>query len=240
MIDIHCHILPGLDDGPDTVEKAVAMAKVAAADGITHIIATPHVNGNFSKGIEVEEAGSACFKKEVDAFNRLLHLEGVPVVVLPGAEISSASVRGISLFGLGMNNTQYVLIEFPHTHLPTDAGDLIFNLAVGGYRPIIAHPERNPSIIENPKKLMALREMGALVQITASSLTQAHDLDVRRCGLYLVKKRAADFIASDAHSAVSRPPVLSEAFKMVSKLVGANRAKGMVEFKPREMINCKY
>lgn len=236
MIDIHCHILPGIDDGPQHIEETVEMARLAASDGITDIIATPHINGNYPATAMSKALKADGLEKYVLMINRKIRAAGLPLRIRPGAEIAHHHIDSADLATLGMNRTRYLLIEFPHTHLPVNAGDLIFKLVIGGYRPIIAHPERNPSVIDNPKKLKALRGMGALVQITAASLTRADDPDVRRCVHYLLKKGDVDFIASDAHSAVARPPILSEAFNATKRLLGAQQATVLLRINPLSVL----
>ena len=236
MIDIHSHILPGIDDGPAQMEEAIQMARIAAADGITEMIATPHVNDHFPAIVADAARQRAGFEPDVAAFNQHLRAVGLDLMIRPGAEIAYAQIDDADLTVLGMNGTRYVLIEFPHTHLPINAAEVIFKLVINGYRPIVAHPERNPSVIDNPKKLMVLRERGALAQLTAASLTRANDPDIRQCARYLVKKGAVDFIATDAHSAGSRPPTLSAARDMAAKQVGTQRAAALVSGNPLALL----
>lgn len=234
MIDIHCHILPLLDDGPEKMSEAVAMARIAAEDGITHIVATPHVNETYT--LVEEDALAVCFQAEVDRLRDRLRAERVPVGIVPGAEIFCTNASKRALAKLGMNNTSYLLIEFPHTHLPSDAADLIFQLANEGFYPIIAHPERNPSIIKKNDKLILLREMGALAQITAASLFETSRRHVRQCALSLLEKGAVDFIATDAHSAKSRPPILSKAYGLVAELAGERIAEVLMRENATAML----
>jgi protein-tyrosine phosphatase len=228
MIDLHCHILPGIDDGPQTMEESVAMARRAVADGIDHIVATPHVKATFSVCGQSFQKGAPYFNEQVLQLYDRLKSEGVKIGIFPGAEIALPAIDEETISVLGINNTKYLLIEFPHTRLPAKAGEVVFNLKTKGYHPIIAHPERNPSVIDDPRKLMELRENGALVQITASSLADTDDPDIRQCALYLVKKNVVDFIASDAHSAEIRPPVLSKAYALAAKMVGTKKAEMLV------------
>lgn len=232
MIDTHCHILPWVDDGPSEITQSVEMAKIAAEDGITHIVATPHVNKVYSNRPDAAQRFAAALYR----LNFRLEAEGIPIKVLVGAEIADSCARTMALSGLELNNTKYLLVEFPHTHLPADAQDLLFNLALKGYKTIIAHPERNPSVIENPKRLLKLRKSGALVQVTASSLTNKRNSDVWRCARHLVKNGAVEIIASDAHNADQRKPVLSEAVAVASKLVGEKEARRMVLENPFEIL----
>ena len=200
MIDIHCHILPGIDDGPKHIDESLEMAKIASRDGITTIVATPHIKEPLYPS---EDIGI-----KVAALNDLLTEKGIPLSVLQGADVSS-SVDVSLLHAYTINRTRYILIEFPHLYLPGNAKDIIFRLMMHGYRPIITHPERNLSILGNPKLFFELLDTGLLVQITADSLTGAFGLDIRECASYFLKKGIVHFIATDAHSSRERRPELS-------------------------------
>jgi protein-tyrosine phosphatase len=237
MIDLHCHILPGIDDGPQTMEESVAMARRAVEDGIVHIVATPHVNASFAVSGQSFQKNTAFFQTQVRQLHDRLKSEGLMIGIFPGAVIALPAIEEDTISVLGINNTKYLLIEFPHARLPAKAGEVVLNLRAKGYHPIVAHPERNPSIIDDPRKLMELRKIGALVQITASSLTGTGDSDVRQCAHYLVKKNAVEFIASDSHSVDTRPPVLSKAYELIAEMVGVEKAEMLVWWNQVGVIN---
>jgi protein-tyrosine phosphatase len=227
MIDIHCHILPGIDDGPSDMNESIEMASVAAADGITTIVATPHLKDRIYPA-EIIASG-------VSALNRQLAERKIPVRVLRGADISAMFSLTL-LKDFTINGTKYLLFEFPHTHMPSNAGQIIFNAMVSGLRPIITHPERNPSVVRDPSGLIELREAGALVQITAGSLTGDFGPEAQGCALFLLKKGAVDIIASDAHSVDVRRPVLSEGLLVAEKVLGRESALRLVEDNPAAVI----
>lgn len=231
MIDIHCHILPGIDDGARNAKESLRMAKIAAADGVKKIVATPHVK---------ETIHSAGFlKKCVAKLNEVLKERQVPVEILYGADVS-ALLAPEDLKGYTINNTRFILIEFPYTHIPLNARDILFNLVLCGLTPIITHPERNPSVIRNPETLLSLLTGDVYVQITADSLTGNFGNKIQECACFLLKKGAVHFIASDAHSAKVRRPVLSEAVSVAEKIVGKEKARMLVEDNPLAVISGKH
>jgi protein-tyrosine phosphatase len=227
MIDIHCHILPGIDDGPDVLADALDMAEIAATDGITHIVATPHVRG--------EILSPGFFEERIRQFSDKLRRIYSPLRILRGADVSSALPTKI-LARYTINNGPYFLLEFPHSHLPRNADEIVFQIRLADLRPIITHPERNPSIIRNPELLFRLVDAGGLVQVTAGSLTGGFGSDARNCAVYLLKKGRVHFIATDAHSPIHRRPVLSKAVKEAASIIGAKAALDLVTTNPSAVI----
>ena len=162
MIDLHCHILPGIDDGAKTMEDSITMAMAAYEEGIHTIVATPHhQNGRF---INVKEM----VIEKVEELNEELEIKGVPIKILPGQEVRihgdllEELSKGIAI-GVG-NTTNYLLIEFPSGHVPQFANQILYDLKVEGYRPVIVHPERNREIMENPSVLYELVKKGIFTQ----------------------------------------------------------------------------
>ena len=231
MIDLHCHILPSIDDGAKNAKESVSMARVAAKDGITHIVATPHIR---------ETLHPVNFLKQyVTKFNEALQKLQVPVEILYGADVY-AMLLPKEVRRYAINNTQYILIEFPYTHIPANASDILFNFKTQNLIPIITHPERIPSVIRNPETLFSLLSRDVYVQVTADSLTGNFGEQIQECAFYLLQKGAVHFIASDAHSATVRRPVLSEAVKVAEKIVGKEEARKLVEDNPLAVISGKH
>lgn len=227
MIDIHCHILPGIDDGAADLVEAVKMAEIAFADGIVKIIATPHINEPSITG----QSLSICYEMLI----RSLEEKFIPVDILLGGEV--AAHLDSSEFNLHtLNNTKYILIEFPAHHLPLNAGEIIFNLILNGFHPIIAHPERNSSILKKPDILFNLLNSQVLVQITAGSITGMFGPDTMACARFLLRKGVVSFIATDAHSAGHRRPVLSKGVQAAGKIIGKEKALKMVTTNPEAML----
>ncbi len=227
MIDIHCHILPGIDDGPSGIGESIQMARIAVEDGITTIVATPHVKDTVHPASAIE--------KRVADLNGHLQALDIPLKVLPGADVN-AFLNPSLMKDYTIGETNYILIEFPHTHIPQNAKDILFNISLQGLLPIITHPERNASVIKNPDFLFELLYANVLVQLTAESLTGEFGPDVRECALYLLSRGAVGCIATDAHSCGWRPPVLSEGVKVAAGVIGMERALQLVVANPEAVI----
>lgn len=227
MIDIHCHILPGIDDGPSDIQESIEMARIAATDGIEKIVATPHIK-NTLHPVSVIRDNIALLNKRLDELN-------ISVEILQGADVNA--MLDVSLLkGYTINNTQYILVEFPHSHLPNSMKDVLFKMMIKGYRPIITHPERNFSVLKDPGILFELVNGGVLAQITADSITGTFGVDVKECARYLLKRNVISFMATDAHSCYHRRPVLSEGVKAAEKVIGRENVLRLVKGNPYAAI----
>ncbi len=227
MIDLHCHILPGVDDGPATLEQSLLMAEIAEGDGVTRIVATPHVHGPSPSPAQIIS--------ECRTLNEALQAKGCPQEVLPGAEVY-AMANPAHLEERTINSSKYLLIEFPLTHLPAEASQIIFNLRVNGFKPIIAHPERIPGIIVRPQLLEELLTEEVYVQLTAGSLAGSFGPGPEKCARYLLKKGLVHFLASDGHGADFRQPILSRGLKVASRLLGSDAARRLVFENPERVL----
>jgi len=230
MIDIHCHILPGIDDGALSVEDSVKMARVAASDGIRKVVATPHI----SDGQCLQET----IKEKIHHLNHVLDELGIPVEILPGAEVQYL-FDPLKIKACTINNTAYALIEFPFEYLPSTAKEIIFKLIINGLKPIIAHPERNLSIIRNPEMLLHLLDEQVYVQITADSIAGTFGREIEKCATHLLKKGWVDVMASDAHSSGYRCPNLSKGLRRAEKIIGKQNAQRLVKENPEAIISGK-
>lgn len=227
MIDIHCHIAPCLDDGPQSIDVSLAMAKIAAEDGIEVIIATPHADGIL---IAPEQ-----LNRKVHELNRALVARSIPLTVVPGFEIPHHLALDLA-DSCTLAGGRHVLIEFPHDFLPGDAPGLISTLIARGFLPIIAHPERNVGILAEPQRLAGMIAAGAHAQVTAASITGDFGPDCQRCAQYLLVRDLAQYIATDSHSPTFRAPVLSRAQAVATKLLGPERAAQLVQGNPRKIL----
>jgi protein-tyrosine phosphatase len=212
MIDIHCHILPGIDDGPGTLEDTIALAKSALKEDIHTIIATPHhKNGRY---INLKPD----IIKKVTELNEILTKENIPLTILPGQEIA---LHGEILEGydngeiLTLDGTQYLFIELPATHVPRYTEEIVYELQLKNIVPIIVHPERNAEIIERPGILYELVEKGCLAQITASSIVGAFGKRVKTFSEQLIDANLIHFIASDAHNLNKRTFRMQQAYSII-------------------------
>lgn len=219
MIDLHCHILPNVDDGPSTIEESIEMARKALSEGIRTIIATPHhKNGAF-------ENPKDKIIKNVDKLNRRLAAEGIDIKVLPGQEtrICGEIVEALNRDEIStLNGSPYLFIEFPSDHIPNYTGQILFELLMNGIKPIIVHPERNKEIIEYSDSLYHLVKNGALVQLTASSITGDYGKKIQRFSFDLIEAGMAHVVASDAHNTSTRTFKLGDAYQLIEKKFGTD------------------
>jgi protein-tyrosine phosphatase len=212
VIDLHSHILPGLDDGARTLDDALDIARSAVADGTEVIAATPHVREDYPTTADAMENGIA-------ALRRALEREDVELTVLPGGEVSLEQLdrlgrdelRRFSLAG----NPSYLLLETPYYDWPLSFGEIVFHLSAAGITPVIAHPERNAAVQQNIERLGELVRAGALVQVTAASLDGRLGSRTRACARKLIDAELVHLLGSDAHSPGLREAGLSRARAVV-------------------------
>ena len=232
MIDIHCHILPGLDDGAGTMDEALSMARMAASDGIHTIVASSHM----TPGVYDNTPDRICAAAE--ALDDRLRREGIPIRIVPGADvrITPELLRGNGHYLCIGRRTPYLLLEFPHDLIPPGSDRLIGALRDRGVVPVITHPERNADLQRRPEKLTPFIEMGCLVQVTAMSLTGEFGPRALDAAERLMKEGRVHCIATDAHDTVKRPPILFRAVRRAGELVGEAAAKRMVVDWPQRII----
>jgi protein-tyrosine phosphatase len=229
MIDIHNHLLPALDDGASGMAETMRMCRIAAADGIRTIVATPHsFNGEF-----VNEPAKIKFL--VKRLNEDLSKEGLDLRVVPGMEIRIIpNMMELLSCGklLALNEGRYFLIEFPFAHVPAAFDNFLANLRAENYGVVIGHPERNLHIQRNPEWLAGILERvdswDLIVQISADSITGFAGRTAYVTARKLLKRNLVHIIATDAHSSVNRPPKLSNAVAAAAKIVGEERTHQMV------------
>jgi protein-tyrosine phosphatase len=210
VIDLHSHILFGLDDGPETVEESIEFARASVADGVETIAATPHVREDWPTTPGQMEAGVA-------AVQTRLREEAVPLRVVPGGEIAFDRIaklepEDLKRFGLA-GNPAYLLVEPPYYGWPLDLEQVLFGVRAAGITPVIAHPERNGEVQADPDRLRPLVEAGALVQLTASSVAGRGGRGARTASFQLLEMACAHLISSDAHSSSFRAMSMTEAAK---------------------------
>lgn len=220
MIDIHCHILPGIDDGAQTINDSIEMAKQAVQEGITSIIATPHhKNGSY-------ENTKRTILKKVEELNRALQMESVPLQVLAGQEpriygeiLEDYRQGEIETLNAG---GKYLFIELPSGHVPRYTEQLLYDIQLNALTPIIVHPERNSELIQNPDILYQLVKKGALTQVTAGSVAGYFGKSVKKFSMQLIEANLTHFIASDAHNVSSRSFKMIEALDEIEKRYGVD------------------
>jgi protein-tyrosine phosphatase len=237
MVDIHCHILPQVDDGATSWEIAAEMCRMAAADGITHIVATPHCNHQYNYDRARLEESLA----------RLRQLAATdPSPSQPGLSFSLGCDFHFSYENMQaatqhperycISNSRYLLVELSDFSMPPSVMDALQRLASGGTTPIITHPERNRILGPHPERVMDFIERGCLVQVTGSALLGTFGERAQRSARWLLENGAAHALASDAHDTVKRPPKLSAARDAAAELCGEGCANALVSDNPRAII----
>lgn len=223
MLDLHCHILPGVDDGAKTMEDSIALARLAVAEGITHILATPHhKNRNWNNEKKEVLVRVKQLQEELDNLD-------IDLTIFPGQEIR---IYGELLKDIEQNeilfideSQQYLLIEFPTSNIPTYTERLFYDLLSEGITPIIVHPERNREILEHPNRLKSLVDKGALAQLTAASYTGGFGKKIKKFSEELVENELIHFIASDAHNITNRAFHMKECFDKLEKNFGREKVE---------------
>jgi len=239
VIDLHCHILPGADDGPPSQEESLEMARIAVKDGIRAVVATPHtLNGLYMNHLKeiikrIHALQNSLYKNHID----LSLYVGADVHLYPHLLDKIATGEAPTVNDGG----KFILLELPSlTFLKKQVKEEIFHLKLNGITPIITHPERNAVIQQNPEILYEFIQMGALSQITAMSITGDFGIDVKHSSETLLRHRLTQVIASDAHSSRNRPPVLSRAVEHAMQTLGDKKeAERMVTEVPKAIVSGK-
>jgi protein-tyrosine phosphatase len=239
MIDIHAHILPGVDDGAKNWEQSLEMARMAVQDGIRTMVATPHLFKGRSFDLS-QINYKYIILQHVAQLRQKLSEEQIPLEIIPGCDFP-LSFESLKLLDDGQALTindanRYLLLELPDTSLPPAIEEICFHLQSKGITPIITHPERHMIIQEMPQKLKRLIDLGCLVQMTGNSLTGWFGKRVKKISRQLLKLGYVHLLATDAHDPKARPPLLSQAVTELSRLVGENRAQAMVNDIPAKII----
>ena len=231
MIDIHCHLLPEVDDGPKSWDVSLEMCRMAAADGIEHIVTTPHANDRFHydreylsglvKRLQSENGGSPRVSLGCD-----FHLSY--------DNMQDALMRPDYY---AIQGTPYMLAEPSNYSIPPQIDEFFGAMAVKGYTPIITHPERNPILQKSPQRVLQWIELGCAVQVTAGVMTGSWGDRAWRAAKWLFERDAVHIIASDAHDTKHRVPNLSHARDAAEEFCDAKIAKLMVDDNPRAVIN---
>lgn len=233
MIDLHSHILSEIDDGSQSIEVSVNMAKIYVKNGYNQVIATPHFFDKM-KSKTVEEILQAKVKLE-----KKLKEDSIDLEILMGNEIyfSNDILSGIEKgHALKLNNTRYLLIEFPSNDIPKYTDDIIFSLQLKGYIPVVAHPERNTNIMRSPNILYELVERGVLTQLNLHSLTGLYGQKSMELAETLIKHNLIHFVATDSHSDGRRSPDVGKSLKKLLKITGKETYNRLVYKNPESLI----
>lgn len=224
--------MPEIDDGARSMEEALEMARIAVEDGIEQMVSTPHMFNGLSNNPEPPE-----ILERVAALNEAI---GSGLKILPGNEVHVSheiAEQAKNNRVTKINQRNYMLVEFPQLTVPVGADELFYKLLLQGVRPILVHPERNGQIQMHPSIVGIFVERGVFIQVTAMSVTGEFGPMAKACVDTLLKHNCVHFLATDTHRANRRPPILSKGRDAAAAIIGAARARVLVEDNPRAAIN---
>ena len=224
MIDLHCHLLPGIDDGPQTLEESIELCRLAVADGVTHAIVTPHIHpGRWENTRQVIE-------QQCDKLQQVVSQQGIPLQLGFAAEVrlSDQIIRQVEndeipFYG-EVDGYKVMLLEFPHGHIIPGSDKLVAWLMKHNIRPLIAHPERNKQVMKDATQLRPFIAAGCWLQVTAGSVTGGFGEQAQHIAHQLLQDDAVAVLASDGHNARARQPGLKQAFDVIAGRYGPERA----------------
>lgn len=234
MIDTHLHILPGVDDGPETLEQSLSLAYALVQEGVRAAIATPHYNDEFPR------RGVAEIRERVYHLQIALNRNHIPLQLCAGHEalIKPGLVEDIQRGRLAtLNGSRYLLLELWNSSWLPETEQVIFELRAAGIIPMLAHPERYRTFQKDPERLGTLVQQGILAQITASSLVGMQGNTARRTAELLLRKGYIHCIASDAHGLHKRPPAITQGLQRAVQIIGQAKTQQLVEAMPISIVN---
>lgn len=232
MIDLHNHLLPGIDDGAPDLETSLALARMAVSDGITHLVCTPHIHpGRYDNT-------PATITSALAQLASGLEQAGIDLRISAAAEVRF----GMELMvGIAQNQVPFLgqwqgkkvlLLEFPHGEIPFGAERLTAWLLARNIIPMIAHPERNKGLMRTPSKLKPFLDQGCLLQVTAASVAGGFGPAAQELAHNLLEEGVVTILATDAHNQQYRPPLLSEGMQHAARLIGEAKAEALVRHNP--------
>jgi len=240
MIDVHCHLLPEIDDGPKSMGEALKLALIAVQNGITHSVVTPHIHhGRYENDAESIYSHYEDFKDALHCHDIELNL-GMAAEVRAGPEIIEMIERDEIPFLGEYEGRKVLLLEFPHNKIPVGSDKLVRTLSSRGILPMIAHPERNKDVMRNLKKLEQLIDLGCLVQVTAGSVAGQFGAKAKKRADQILKNNWCTVLASDAHNVKSRPPNLNPGHQAAAQIVGESRAWDLVHTTPFSIVENQF
>jgi len=234
MIDLHCHILPGIDDGAEDLEASIAMAEKAISQGVTHILCTPHHNnGKYHN----PKSGVISL---VSSLQLELDKRQLPLIVFEGQEVRITGnliedIQQDNILFTDLDDT-YILIEFPTMEVPSYTEQMFFELLQMGKTPVIVHPERNAHFRKDPNHLIPFLEMGCLAQLTAPSYVGTFGKDIQKTAKLMVEHNLVQMVASDAHGVKKRTFYLKEAYQQIAKDFGIDKVTKMQQV-AKDLLN---
>jgi protein-tyrosine phosphatase len=233
MFDVHHHLLFGMDDGPETIEESIAMAAMAAEDGITHVVCTPHANNQYKFDPQI-------ISERLDQLRGALTAAEIGIVLGRGCDFHITwenlqdAIANPSKYTI--NGGQYLLIELPDFVLPMGLENTLNDLRFAGMEPILTHPERNPAIQRNPERMKPWIAQGLIVQVTAGAVLGRFGKKAQKLAHQFVRDNWAHVIATDAHNATGRPPRMRQAFDLIADTYGEETAQRLCIENPRAIF----
>jgi protein-tyrosine phosphatase len=234
MVDIHSHILPGIDDGSRSLDDSLALCRIAAEDGITTIVMTPHVmEFRYPNTRETIEGPFELLAAAIAS-------EKIPLILVPGSEVHVAAdlvtrLRDGDLMTYN-DNRKYMLLEFPFQQIVSGTEEIVYRLRLAGVTPVIAHPERIGFFMDDHQRLESLLKLGALAQVTGGSLLGSFGEKSERAAWRMVERRLVHVVASDAHDQKHRRPELKAAAALLASKAGEETARLMSDEVPRAIV----
>jgi len=235
MIDTHCHIIPGIDDGARDMDAALALLAMAEADGTTRMVLTPHIQfGRFDNT-------HADIQHRLKELQQAAHEGGIGIELRAAAEVrldseilSLVAQKTLPLYG-EHDGQYFMLLELPHNSIPPGSDALVKYLRSNNITPVIAHPERNRALLERPNLIQQFVRLGCWFQVTAGSVTGQFGRDSKALAEQYLQQGIINIIASDCHNTDYRPPLLSNAYQAVVDLVGAEAAQTLFIDNPHKI-----
>ena len=234
MIDLHCHVLPGIDDGSGSLETSLEFCRIAVEDGVRTVVCTPHMREGFYRN------PAETIRRSLEDLRREVEAAGIPLELRPGCEAHIApelpeSVAAGELMTYN-DGGRYLLLELPYRQYPVRVEDLVFSLKLAGITPVLAHPERIRFFQDDLGRVETLVRMGCLGQLTSSSLTGTFGSRVRALSEEMIHRGLVHVLGSDAHDTEYRPPRLAEARRRWAELAGEEAAERATESWPRAIL----
>jgi len=236
MYDLHCHLLPGIDDGPETLAEGLAMARLAVAEGIQKAIVTPHLHvGRWDNDRAVIEVAVAAYRIALADAAIALEIDFAAEVRCDYDIVPLIEAGRVPFLG-ALEGERVLLLELPHSHVPVGSDKLVAWMRAHGIRPMIAHPERNKDILRDLAKLEPFVHAGCLLQLTADAIAGGFGAEAKQCAREILMRGWATVMASDAHDSKARPPRLHKGLAAAAKIVGEAAARAMVDDVPRRIV----
>jgi protein-tyrosine phosphatase len=236
MIDLHCHYLPGIDDGASSMSEALELARASVADGITHAAMTPHIHPGRYDNIR------STVIEATRQFRIALEAAAIPLQIYPAGEVRLTAdlfdmlEQGDLPFYGTCNGFDILLLEFPYDQIPVGTEKLARWLLDRKIRPLIAHPERNKYVLKNIEKITPFVEMGCFLQVTAASITGGFGKPAQDSALLMLERRWVSVVATDAHNLEHRPPMMTSAKKWLVEHGGAEWADELTRLMPAKIL----